>query len=110
MSRHPGTLERAVIASTRAAQWIENTDQAAIWLLRYEAEAWDNQRRQQTLMPGADPSRSMIELSGEMTKLLRDLLLTPMARHRAGLWEAEVDDAFAQVVRLATTASGDTEE
>ena len=109
--RHPGTLERAVISSVRSAEWIEDTDQAAIWLLRYEAEALDNGRRQQTLDGvAAAPDRALAELASETTKMLRDLGLTPAARHRLGLWEAETDDAFAEVVRLAASAVGNTAE
>ena len=45
----PSTLERAVIASVRDAQWVEPTDQAAVWLLRDVMLALDGTRRQATL-------------------------------------------------------------
>ena len=107
----PSTLERAVIASVRDAQWVDTTDQAAVWLLRDVMLALDGTRRQATLDGTLDISpRDLAELAGRAVALLRDLGLTPVARHRLGLWETEVDDAFAQVVRLASASSGSSEE
>ena len=90
---------------------MDTTDQAAVWLLRDVMLALDGTRRQATLDGTLDISpRDLAELAGRAVALLRDLGLTPLARHRLGLWEQEVDDAFAQVVRLASASSGNAEK
>ena len=107
----PGTLEKATITAAGAAEWIETTDKGAVWLLRDVMAALDGYRRQTSLggVP-AIPPRELAELANVALRLLRDLGLTPTARHRLGLWESEIDDAFAQIVRLAAPTVGDDTE
>jgi hypothetical protein len=107
----PSTLERAVIASAKDADWIVKSDDASYWLLRDVSLALDGVRRQATLdgMLSISP-RDLAELAGRALQLLRELGLTPAARHRMGLWDEQVDDAFANVLSIAQAKAGNGEE
>jgi hypothetical protein len=75
--------------------------------------ALDNIRRQGTLdgTPGASP-RDLAELAGRAAGLLRELGLTPAARHRLGLWDEGTPDLLATVEDIAKrrAAIGDVPE
>lgn len=104
----PSTLERAVIAAYAAADWVTDADVAAYWLTRDLALIWDGGLRRQGTLDGsaAIPPRDLVELAGRIALMLRELALTPAARHRMGLGD-EVDDAFASVLSLAQAKGGD---
>lgn len=97
--RRPGTIERAVIGSTRDASWLVDADAAAIWTLRDLAEVLDLLRRRQPSLPGMDqdPDLDDLRVRGETAgRLLRgcaELGLSPASRHRMGLDQAGPDVA-----------------
>ena len=97
----PSTLERAAISAVKAADWLTPTDNGAVWLLRDVLMNLDLVRRQGAFdgVPAASP-RDLAELAGRALQLYRELGLTPAARHRLGLWDETVDDAFGQLIEL----------
>jgi hypothetical protein len=105
----PSTLERAFIKARNSSEWLTDSDAAALWHGRDLSLYLDLLFRRQTSIDGMPDvtTRDLADMSGRYAQLLRELGFTPAARHRMGLWDETVDDAFAQVVALAS-AAGDT--
>jgi hypothetical protein len=106
----PSTLERAVIASVRSADWIAETDEASVWILRDLALALDSTRGASLFEGFGFPARDISELAGRASHLLRELGLTPAARYRLGLWEVAADDPLAEILRIADASDRDAAE
>lgn len=103
MGKRPGTVERAVIASVRAASWVDadEVDKASVWVLRTVAEALDVGRRRQLSLGEPIPPRDVSELAGRSIQLLRELGLTPTARYRLGLHDPDTESTLAEVLRIS---------
>lgn len=90
--RHrPGTIERAVIAATKAdaAPWLTDADAAAVWALRDLAEGLDILRRRTGTLdldglegPDADDLELRGQLAGRLLRGADALGLTPYGRGR----------------------------
>jgi hypothetical protein len=83
-------------------------DDAAYWLTRDLALIWDTALRRTDTLDGSalTPRADLIEWAGRLALMLRELGLTPAARHRMGLGD-DADDAFANVLSLARAKGGD---
>lgn len=85
----PGTLERAVIAATKQAPWLDPAvDSAGIWTARALAEELDTIHRMQPLVlegMGHDDSRAAAEIASRLQRALETLCLTPASRARNGI-------------------------
>jgi hypothetical protein len=106
----PSTLERAVIASVASADWIVDSDVAAVWILRDLALVLDSTRGSSLFEAFPFPARDISDLAGRASHLLRELGLTPAARYRLGLWEIATDDPLAEILRIADAADRDAAE
>jgi hypothetical protein len=100
---YPSALELAVVSAVKDAEWLKPSDMAAVKLLRYVAWDLDTQARQGSLdgTVSFDP-----EKVANARQLLGELGLTALARHRLGLWENAIDDAFGRILEMVPQPPG----
>jgi hypothetical protein len=89
------------------ADWLADTDRPAVALGRDLMLVLDHARKQATFdgMVVVN-ARDYAELSGRALQIIKELGFTPAQRHRMGLWDAAIDDAFGRIFELVPAAPG----